>query len=559
MSASSAGPDNLTPPPDLFVPKDVGGFAYFIMLFQGLANLFPWNTFITASVYFASRFCNTPFANSFEAYFSFFATAFQTLGLALSVVYQERFSLHSRIIYPLLVYSVIFSITTMLVLAADFNGEPLFWVMLLAITLSGICGAFLSGGLFSMSAVFPPSYTAALMTGQALAGVVVSASDLLTSLAGAQPDTFCDSTTTTSTPTPICEYKVSYSALVYFLIATFVLLLAAGLQYVLMRLPFTEHHMRRVGWDWRSSHLSERISSMAFSPVHGSEHGALNDPLLNEGGKNDDWSRGSRSLISDAVDTSPDRKSLPALATDITAPRSENSRRLDSRLDTLCELGDVERSTAISFHSSRLRRDPSMERQDSELQASLEAGGVTFTTIFRVLRVIAYPAFAAMFTFVVTLSVFPSLTVFLRSQYQCQSPSRFHNDLYVPQFFLLYNLGDFSGRIVAGKFQVLKAGTVVYAALARVVFIPLFLLCNNANSQLPIVFVSDMWPICFMIAMAFTNGYVASSSMMLGPSLVDSPDKNLAGTIMIFCLTLGLMLGSVMSFSVVDISQGRIS
>jgi equilibrative nucleoside transporter 1/2/3 len=129
----------------------------------------------------------------------------------------------------------------------------------------------------------------------------------------------------------------------------------------------------------------------------------------------------------------------------------------------------------------------------------------------------------------------------------------------VPLFFLLYNAGDFTGRVLAGWAQVLGPRTILPAAIARAAFVPLFLLCNNANSQLPVVFASDAWPISFMVLMAISNGYVASSAMMLGPSLVDSRDKNLAGTVMIFTLPLGLMIGSVLSFSVVSASQGGVS
>lgn len=564
-----------------FIPQDTGNFAYMIVTFQGLANLFPWNAFITASGYFSTRFCGTPYDTSFEAYFSFAATAFQTVGLALSVVYQERFSLHSRIIYPLLMYGVIFAVTTLLVLAKKFDGDPLFWTTIVSVTLSGICGAVLSGGLFSMSAVFPPSYTAALMTGQALAGVVVSSSDMLTSIAGKQPENFCstagsgsNSTSTGGSDEQVsCHYDVNYSAFAYFLIATIVLLTSAALQYLLMKLPFTVYHMRRQGWNWLSSELSERISVAYQAVTTTDKDRLLLDPLLRyfaPAAVSRSVSASSTSAVVLAADmgfesvagggaTSSSRRIDPSgqgaynpLAT--SASSSHSSHSPAGNFKSLNE----EVSTAISFHESRLRRDPSLDRQGTELQASVEMGGISFPTILRVGRSVGRPAFAAMFCFVVTLAVFPALTVFLRSEHQCEYSGRIFNDLYVPLYFLLYNSGDFCGRVIAGWYQIFNGSNIIYPALARIVFIPLFLLCNNDGSQLPVVFESDGWPITFMLLMAFSNGYVASSAMMIGPSLVDNRDKNLAGTIMIFCLTLGLMLGSVLSFSVVEISQGKV-
>ena len=602
MLADGAGP---------FVPTDTGNFVYMIMLFQGLANLFPWNAFITASAYFSSRFCGTPYGTSFEAYFSFAATAFQTVGLALSVVYQERFSLHFRIIYPLLLYGVIFALTTLLVLAKDFNGDPLFWVTMVSMTLSGMCGAVLSGGLFSMSAVFPSSYTAALMTGQALAGVVVSVSDLVTSAVGGQPDNFCSddatssSSSSSSSSASTCVYEINYSAFVYFSIATVVLLTSAGLQYVLMKLPFTVFYMRRQGWNWLSSELSERISvayqsvvttdkdkdrlldpllsyflpprdgsTSSLSSLGGSGGGGGGSPSAGAGGKNSGGGGGGGGSIEAAGagvgGGSPKPKRLdpsaggrggggdaynPVLPS--SAPSINKTRGMDND-DEDDDDAETGAPSAISFHQSRLRRDPSLERAGSELQASVEMGGISFQTIIRVGKSIRVPALAAMMCFVTTLAVFPALTIFLRSQHRCEYTGRIYNDLYVPLYFLLYNAGDFSGRVAAGWYQVFSGSNIIYPAMLRLVFIPLFLLCNNQGSQLPVVFESDAWPISFMILMAFSNGYVASSAMMIGPALVDSRDKNLAGTIMIFSLTLGLMLGSVFSFSIVDISQGRV-
>ena len=508
-----------------FIPSDTGSFAYMIMMYQGLANLFPWNAFITAAVYFGTRFCQTPYANSFESYFSFCGTAFQTIGLALSIVYQERFSLHSRIVYPLMLYSLIFSVTTMLVLVPNFNGVPLFWITAVCVTLSGLCGAVLSGGLFSMSAVFPPSYTAALMSGQALAGMVVSVSNLLTSLAGKQPEGFCSNDKASEA---LCSYTVDYAAFAYFLIATAILLAAAGLVYVLMKLPFTEHHMHRAGWEWCRSEYIDRILRQSTTSA------SINEPLLSAGFKKDRLSL-----------TGGDRLSL----TDDSAPifllaGSAGRSHLDD---------DGAAENAVSFHASKLRCNPSPGRTDSDM------GGTSFPTIMRVLRVIAVPAFAVCFTFVVTLSIFPALIVLLQSEHKCDYSSRFFNDLYVPFYFLLLNTGDFLGRITAGWYQVFVGTNIWIPAVLRLVFIPLFLLCNVSNSELPVVFYHDVFPITFMCLFAFSNGYVASSAMMIGPMLAQQADKNLAGSIMIFCLTLGLMIGSILSFAIVQISQGTVS
>lgn len=52
----------------------------------------------------------------------------------------------------------------------------------------------------------------------------------------------------------------------------------------------------------------------------------------------------------------------------------------------------------------------------------------------------------------------------------------------------------------------------------RVVFIPLFMLCNlQSHVYLPTIFQHDGWYIGFMILFSVSNGYLASLCMCFGP------------------------------------------
>lgn len=218
------------------LPNDVGSVAYFIMFYLGVGNLFPWNAFITASSYYAQRFCGTSFESTFENYFSIFYTLSQTIGLALAVMYSEKLTLRQKVVPPLVSYSIIFAITTALVCITTVDPTLLFFLTLLSACLCGLCGATLSGGLFSLGAMFPAAYTGALMNGQGLAGLIVSVSALLTSLAGSPSDDCSDDNTDDSN----CSQSVDFSALAYFLIATFILITCVFAFRSLMTMKYTQ-------------------------------------------------------------------------------------------------------------------------------------------------------------------------------------------------------------------------------------------------------------------------------------------------------------------------------
>ncbi len=219
------------------LPVDKGGIAYIIMVFEGCGNLFPWNAFITASSYYAQRFCGSAFEGNFENYFSITFTLSQTIGLALSVVYQNKMSLRHKIIWPLFCYSTVFLITTLLV-TQTVEANLLFWLTLISAMICGICGAILSGGLFGLAAMFPSTYTGALMNGQGIAGLTVAVASILTTLAAAPIDTCSDDNGNDDG----CPQEINYSALFYFIIATFILLACAFAYFGLQKLHFTRYN-----------------------------------------------------------------------------------------------------------------------------------------------------------------------------------------------------------------------------------------------------------------------------------------------------------------------------
>jgi solute carrier family 29 (equilibrative nucleoside transporter), member 1/2/3 len=144
-----------------------GSFTALVIFFiLGLGNLLPWNAFITASSYYESRFCNTTYEDSFESFFSMFYTVSQPIGLLLTIYFKKKVTTKALVHYPLVIYSAIFILTTIMVLIPSIPKAILFSITLISTFLCGLCGAIMNGGLFGLSGILPAKYTGMLMSGQ---------------------------------------------------------------------------------------------------------------------------------------------------------------------------------------------------------------------------------------------------------------------------------------------------------------------------------------------------------------------------------------------------------
>ncbi|KAF1555271.1 Equilibrative nucleoside transporter 1, partial [Eudyptes schlegeli] len=166
--------------------------------------------------------------------------------------------------------------------------------------------------------------------------------------------------------------------------------------------------------------------------------------------------------------------------------------------------------------------------------------------IFKKLWVMAV---SVCFVFTVTIGVFPSITAKVSTV--LGEGNRWGLYFIPVSCFLLFNVFDWTGRSLTALFTWPGKDSCLLPVMValRVIFIPLFMLCNvQPRDYLPVVFSHDAWYIIFMIFFSISNGYLASLCMCFGPKKVLAHEAETAGAVMAFFLSLGLALGAAVSF-----------
>ncbi|XP_065150249.1 equilibrative nucleoside transporter 2 [Paramisgurnus dabryanus] len=191
------------------------------------------------------------------------------------------------------------------------------------------------------------------------------------------------------------------------------------------------------------------------------------------------------------------------------------------------------------------------EEEETGTQAFIELqtseGSTQKSSVLQVLKKIWVMAFCVTFVFTVTLSVFPAVTVDVKSVYGGDWEKYF-----TPIWcFLAFNSMDFTGRTVTTWVRWPGKDGWRFPALvvSRLIFVPLLMLCNvQDRHNLPVFFINDAIFIIIMLLFSVSSGYCVCLSMTFAPQLVEPKDAETAGALMTFFLALGLTLGAAFSF-----------
>lgn len=203
---------------------------------------------------------------------------------------------------------------------------------------------------------------------------------------------------------------------------------------------------------------------------------------------------------------------------------------------------DEENKMDLLKKESEAEKRPVMNLMEDETKPT--------SSVFNIFKQIWVMALSVCFIFTVTIGVFPAVTVDVKSTVAGESA---WEKYFIPvSCFLLFNVMDWAGRSLTAICMWPGKDSIWLPVLVglRVVFIPLFMLCNvqpRVISQ-TVWFSHDAWYIIFMIFFSFSNGYLASLCMCFGPKKVSQHEAETAGAIMAFFLSLGLALGAAVSF-----------
>jgi equilibrative nucleoside transporter 1/2/3 len=156
-----------------------------------------------------------------------------------------------------------------------------------------------------------------------------------------------------------------------------------------------------------------------------------------------------------------------------------------------------------------------------------------------------WPALANFVCFCISC-VSPVFASKITSQVPVQeAPTLLKPEAFIPLAIMLWNIGDLLGSILAvsSRFLIRRPGLLFLLSLARVGFIPLYLMCNiDGRGSL----VGD-WFYLIIVQFSFglTHGWLSGASMMGVPAWVNEEEREEAGAFMGMTLVTGLVVGSM--------------
>eukprot|EP01116_Phalansterium_solitarium_P001484 TRINITY_DN11275_c0_g1_i1.p1 TRINITY_DN11275_c0_g1~~TRINITY_DN11275_c0_g1_i1.p1 ORF type:complete len:462 (-),score=-40.46 TRINITY_DN11275_c0_g1_i1:62-1351(-) len=202
-------------------PLDRFAVVYWIFCILGMGILVPWVTILTAVDYFTLQY---PQDN-----FEFNITVAYMYPLAFSMFFVVRFGRIMNASARIVLGYTIFLVTLLLIpFIRDMLSEaPAFGITLTLIAVLGLADAIAQGTLYGIAAMFPAVYIQAIASGNGMAGLLISATRIVTRLMF-----------------PETVEGLRGASILYFMISAGLIVLCIIGYIALLRMPIAKHYMQ---------------------------------------------------------------------------------------------------------------------------------------------------------------------------------------------------------------------------------------------------------------------------------------------------------------------------
>lgn len=221
-------------------PRDKFKIIFWIMVIQGLGGILPFNMFTHAYVYFSHKFngTNISFSDSFESYFSITAMLPILLGSSFAVWLQVRLSIKTRFLASTSMILLLLILTTIFVKVPTEQWIRGFFIFtLITLFVLNTFSSVYQSSIFGLAGILGRSYVSAVMGGQSVAGLFSTVAAIVSVSINPIKSGHCE--------TSDSDYEDI--TLGYFLSAVGVMLTCILSFCIMMRMQFTQYHLKMCG------------------------------------------------------------------------------------------------------------------------------------------------------------------------------------------------------------------------------------------------------------------------------------------------------------------------
>ncbi|CAM1318640.1 SLC29A4 (predicted) [Pycnogonum litorale] len=482
------------------VPRDQCNCIYLALLLAGAGFLLPYNSFIIAVDYFQSRYPGTTIV--FDMSLVYILIAF--FAITINNFLIESLSLHARISfgYILSFFTLLFVVVFEIWFEA-FDKSISYNINLIAVAVVASGCTIQQSSFYGYTSMLPARYTQAVMTGESAAGLITSASRIITKML-------------------LDDERLN--TIIFFCVSILSLLLCFVIHFIVKNTEFVQFYINICN----EAADSDDQKQITLEPCE--------VDILEAA----DFKRGSYGVLSIQSSSSVPTDSAFQSVENVSA-NSSSVQGANIYAET-CRVGGTEEHHRVVLTKQpkfkvkeELKRLKRRKMKNRNLWDAIKKGVSARWTVTKLI----WPYMLSIgLAYFITLCLFPGIESEVHS---CRLRS------WMPVILMaIFNLCDFIGKILASVPYEWTRLKLVLWSVARVVLIPLLVMCATprGNPLIP----GEGWAMVFSLVLGLSNGILGSVPMIVAPSGVQDEHKEITGNIMMLSYSIGLTAGSGVSY-----------